>query len=168
MSFDVVVRVWERNPHSFVNTYQRKYTNRWYTNPYMISCDTCDSKNTKTPVLCVYARTRESRWLHVFLQFNFSLSLFLLATTRKRHVVLEKTIRCFVENDTLFYGKRHVVLDETIRCFRWNDTLFYEKQAVILPETFNAAFFSLSSTVKNLHYLCTSIRPRGLAISHNL
>ena len=33
---------------------------------------------------------------------------------------------------------------------------------------FNAAFFSLSSTVKKLRYLCTSIRPRGLAISHNL
>ena len=24
-------------------------------------CDTCDSKNTKTPVMCVYTRTRESR-----------------------------------------------------------------------------------------------------------
>ena len=73
-----------------------------------------------------------------------------------------------MENDTLFYGKRHVVLEKTIRCFVENNTSFYEKQAVILPETFNAAFFSLSSTVKNLHYLCTSIRPRGLAISHNL
>ncbi len=25
-----------------------------------ISCDTCDSKNTKTPVMCARTRTRES------------------------------------------------------------------------------------------------------------
>ena len=25
-----------------------------------MSCDTCDSKNTKTPVMCAYTRARES------------------------------------------------------------------------------------------------------------
>ena len=43
-----------------------------------------------------------------------------------------------MKNDTLFYGnkpsfyrKRHVVLWKTSRCFMKNDTSFYEKQAVI-------------------------------------
>ena len=120
MSFDVVVCVFGRLYRCFVKIHQEKQANHWYIKPYMIGCDTCDSKNTKTPVMCVYTRTRESRWLHVFSQFNFSLPLLLLATTRKRHVVLEKTIRCFVENDTLFYGKRHVVLWKTSRRFTWN------------------------------------------------
>ena len=148
MSFDVVGRIFGKKPHSFVKTHQRKDANCWYKELYTIGCDTCDSKNTKTPVMYAYAyaRTRESQWLHVFSQFNFSLPLLLLAATKKRHVVLEKTIRCFMKNDPSFY----------------------EKQAVVLPETFNAAFFGLSAVVNNLHYLCTSIRPRGLAISHNL
>ena len=32
----------------------------------------------------------------------------------KQHVVLLKTTRCFIENDTLFYWKRHVVFGKTI------------------------------------------------------
>ena len=35
----------------------------------------------------------------------------------KRYVVFQETTRCFTRNDTLFYKKRHVVLQETIRRF---------------------------------------------------
>lgn len=41
---------------------------------------------------------------------NESLSL-------KRHVVFSKTIRCFLQNDTLFSSKRAVVFSKTIRRF---------------------------------------------------
>ena len=37
-----------------------------------------------------------------------------------------------MKNDTLFYEKRHVVLWKTTRHFIENDTLFYGKPPVIL------------------------------------
>ena len=53
--------------------------------------------------------------------------------------------RCFIENDTLFYGKRHVVLLKTIRCFVENDTLFLEKQYLI-GGRIELSFFALCDT----------------------
>ena len=52
-SFDVVVRVLGKSYRRFVKTRQEKQTNHWYIKSYVIGCDTCDSKNTKTPGMSV-------------------------------------------------------------------------------------------------------------------
>ena len=96
-----------------------------YIVDYKESCDTCDSKKHKTPVLCAYVRTRERSGLYDFSQFLFLVLVgrltwldlwcaFVCFAASKR---LWETTRCFIRNDTLFYKKRHVVLQETIRCF---------------------------------------------------
>ena len=48
-------------------------------------------------------------------------------------------------NNTLFYRKRYVVLLKTTRCFVENDTLFLEKQYLIGGEL-NSHFFALCDT----------------------
>ena len=53
----------------------------------------------------------------------------------KRHVVFSKTIRCFLQNDTLFSPKRHVVFSKTTRCFLQNEPLFFPKRAVVFSKT---------------------------------
>ena len=111
------------------------------------SCDTCDSKKHKTPVLCAYACARE-RWIIGFFTVSIPsagwsthkirfmmclcvcccIKVFVRNDTliyKKRYVDLQETIRSFTRSDTLFYKKRHVVLQETTRCFIRNDTLFY-------------------------------------------
>ena len=93
---------------------------------YKDECDTCDSKNDKTPVMCACAYARR-QVIIVILQFVFLQISNLFPT-----VVLWKTTRCFTRNNTLFYEKRHVVLRETTRCFMRNDTLFYDEWHVVL------------------------------------
>ena len=75
-------------------------------NSYLeIPCDTCDSKNTKTPVMCA----RELLIIGIFtnhfrvINFTFSDSSFpLRISNKKQRVVVIKTTRCFLQNDTLF------------------------------------------------------------------
>ena len=103
----------------FVKTLQDECVNYSYLVCYKGKCDTCDSKNDKTPVMCACAYARR-QVIIVILQF-----IFLQISNLFPTVVLWKTTRCFTRNDTWFYEKRHVVLWETTRCFMRNDTLFY-------------------------------------------
>ena len=93
---------------------------------YKGKCDTCDSKNDKTPVMCACAYARR-QVIIVILQF-----ILLQISNFFPTVVLWKTTRCFTRNDTLFYEKRHVVLWRTTRRFTRNNTLFYEERHVVL------------------------------------
>ncbi len=44
-----------------VKTHQKLHIKHCEITFYTVSCDTCDSKNTKTPILRVHTRSRE-RW----------------------------------------------------------------------------------------------------------
>ena len=68
-----------------------------------ISCDTCDSKNTKTPVMCAYAYARERLIIGLFtnhfrvINFTFFGGSFpFRISNKKQRVVVIKTTRCFL------------------------------------------------------------------------
>ena len=86
------------------------------------NCDTCDSKNDKTPVIRAYAwgflRIIVPLWSYWFFRLfekNFP------SFYEKWHVVLWKVTRRFVKSDTSFYEKQAVVLWEMIHRLRRND-----------------------------------------------
>ncbi len=85
--------------------------------PYFQACDTCDSKNTKTPVTRAYAYAREGVIICIFTfpqtQFLISVSPIVFYAS---HRAL-KTSRHFPQNDTLFAQKQAVVFIKTTRHF---------------------------------------------------
>ena len=85
-------------------------------------CDTCDSKNDKTPV-DARTRTCERGRLQVFLQFIFSLFSSFLKVGKVSTHYLKK-------NKPKFSVKQYVVFNKTTRRFVKNKPKFYEKQAV--------------------------------------
>ena len=95
----------------FVKTLQDECVNSSYLVCYKDECDTCDSKNDKTPVMCACAYARR-QVIIVILQF-----IFLQISNLFPTVVLWKVTRRFMKSDTLFYEKRHVVLWEMTRRF---------------------------------------------------
>ena len=90
------------------------------------NCDTCDSKNDKTPVIRAYAwgflRIIVPLWSYCFFR------LF----EKKLSVVLWKVTRCFMKSDTSFCEKWHVVLWKTSRRFMRNDTSFEKEWSIDL------------------------------------
>ena len=88
-------------------------------------CDTCDSKKTKTPVLCVRSYTRERENIDIF-TIQIWGCWFLLHCSIYFHFWM------FIENKTLFCKKWAVVLWKTTRRFMENNTSFCRKQAVVL------------------------------------
>ena len=116
-------------------------------------CDTCDSKNDKTPVdACVRARAREGDYRYFYNSyshcFHHSSKLekyppitwkkishrFMknkLSFSVKQHVIFSKTSRRFQQNNTSFSIKQHVVLWKTSRCFMKNKPLIEKKEAGI-------------------------------------
>ena len=108
-------------------------------------CDTCDSKNAKSPVMCAYACAREGVIVDFFYSSEnsvfdgwlidsfFCIRLLFENNTSlliKRHVVFLKTIRCFYQNDTLFFSKRADVFTKTSRRFIIIDPSFVAKRQV--------------------------------------
>ena len=63
-------------PHLLKHIHNHIITNRKST-PYLQTCDTCDSKNTKTPVTRAYAYAREGViiWIFTFPQTQFLISV---------------------------------------------------------------------------------------------
>ena len=113
----------DRNsPHLLKRIHNYIVTNR-ISMPYFQACDTCDSKNTKTPVTRAYAYAREGVIICIFTfpqtQFLISVSPIVFlpfpsciknepSLSTKRHVVCTKTSRRFHQNNTLFSSKHHV------------------------------------------------------------
>ena len=91
-------------------------------------CDTCDSKNAKSPVMCAYACAREGVIVDFF---TVRKTLFLMGGSS----IVFFCIRMLFENNTSLLIKRHVVFLKTIRCFYQNDTLFYNNRPVICGKT---------------------------------
>ena len=65
-----------QSPHLLRPIHNYTVTNRIST-PYLQTCDTCDSKNTKTPVTRAYAYAREGViiWIFTFPQTQFLISV---------------------------------------------------------------------------------------------
>jgi len=108
-------------PHLLKRIHNYTVTNRIST-PYLQPCDTCDSKNTKTPVTRAYAYAREGVIICIFTipqtQFLSSVSpiVFLRfpsciknepSLSIKRHVVFTKTSRRFHQNNTSLFRTQH-------------------------------------------------------------
>ena len=118
----------DRNsPHLLKRIHNYIVTNR-ISMPYFQACDTCDSKNTKTPVTRAYAYAREGVIICIFTfpqtQFLISVSPIVFYAS---HRAL-KTSRHFPQNDTLFAQKQAVVFIKTTRCFRQNITSLFRTQ----------------------------------------
>ena len=111
-----------QSPHLLKPIHNYTVTNRIST-PYLQTCDTCDSKNTKTPVTRAYAYATEGVIIGVFTfpqtQFLTSVSPIIFSPfpsciknepslSIKRHVVFIKTTRRFPQNKPLFSSKHHV------------------------------------------------------------
>ena len=109
-------------PHLLKRIHNYIITNRISTS-YFQTCDTCDSKNTKTPVTRAYAYAQEGLIIGIFTfpqtQFLSSVSPIVFLSfpsciknepslSIKRHVVFHKTSRRFHQNNTLFSSKHHV------------------------------------------------------------
>ena len=93
----------------------------------LLFCDTCDSKNAKTPGMRVYARARGRDVIGIFtIRIGCSRLLF-------RGWVFSRSLP-FIENNTSFSPKQHVVFLKTTRRFPQNNTSFLLKQAVIWRE----------------------------------
>ena len=88
---------------------------------YRVTCDTCDSKNDKTPV---YTRAREGHSTaisHLFSEeectcwpypgWSYWVGEYLLLFNRR--VVFHQTTCCFSSNNVLFFVKRRVVFRQT-------------------------------------------------------
>ena len=126
---------------------------------YKDECDTCDSKNDKTPVMCACAYARR-QVIIVILQF-----IFLQISNLFPTVVLWKTTRCFTRNDTWFYEKRQVVLWKTTRCFMRNDTSFYEERHVVLrrmTRCFTKKMLVLFPDSERRYDECQMFRPKAI------
>ena len=98
------------------------------TSEIQLSCDTCDSKKVKTPVMRACAYAREDSFIGIFtIQFpRFSICTFPCRSF---------PLHCVLKNEPLLLTKRHVVSPKTTRCFSQNDTLFSLKQHVVFPKT---------------------------------
>ena len=98
------------------------------TSEIQLSCDTCDSKKAKTPVMRACAYARGDGFIGIFtIQFpRFSICTFPCRSF---------PLHCVLKNEPLLLTKRHVVSPKTTRCFSQNDTLFSLKQHVVFPKT---------------------------------
>ena len=83
---------------------------------------------------CVRARVRKGDYTYFY---NLVFPFFSISShpLENHPSVYQKTSRCFMKNDTLFYGKQTVILWKTTRCFMENKPSFYEKRHVVLWKT---------------------------------
>ena len=106
-----ILRIYIDRP---LKSVQRNRITTWFQVIYKENCDTCDSKNTKTPVCMrvrVRARREDYRYFHIPF-FRLLLSP-LPSVEKKRHVGFNKTTRHFQQNNTSFSAKQHVVFNKT-------------------------------------------------------
>ena len=110
----------EQPPHLLKYIHNHIVTNRISTSYFQI-CDTCDSKNTKTPVTLAYAYAREGVIIGVF---TFPQTQFLSSVSP---LVFLSFPSC-IKNEPSLSIKRHVVFVKTSRHFLGHNTLIGEKR----------------------------------------
>ena len=112
---------------------------------FHLGCDTCDSKNTKTPVhtrICARERRRLQKFSHNsrhhFPILDFSL-LFVNCDSKiileKVHVDNPKTTGHFSQNDRSLFTKRRVTFHKTTGHFSQNDGSLFIKRRVTFQKT---------------------------------
>ena len=113
----------------FIKIYQKYIVETWFIAYCIHLCDTCDSKKTKTPVLCVRAYARERENIDIF-------TIQIWGCWFPLHCSIYFHFWMLIENNTLFCEKWAVVLWKTTRRFMENNTSFCVKQAVVLRESY--------------------------------
>ena len=109
----------------FIKIHQKHTVETWFIAHCIYPCDTCDSKKTKTPVMCVRAYARERENIDIF-------TIQIWGCWFPLHSSVYFHFWMFIENNTLFCEKWAVVLWKTTRRFVKNNTSFCRKQAVVL------------------------------------
>ena len=96
--------------HLIVDIYSECVGNDLKTSEIQLSCDTCDSKKVKTPVMRACAYAREDGFIGIFtIQFpRFSICTFPCRSF---------PLHCVLKNKPLLLSKRHVVFHKTSRRF---------------------------------------------------
>ena len=111
-------------PHLLKRIHNYTATNRIST-PNLQTCDTCDSKKTKTPVTRAYAREGVIICIFTFPQTQFLSSV--------SPLVFLSFPSC-IKNEPSLSIKRHVVFTKTSRRFHQNDPSLFTKQPVTFFE----------------------------------
>ena len=109
-------------PHLLKHIHNHIVTNRISTS-YSQTCDTCDSKNTKTPVIRAYAYAREGMIIGIF---TFPQTQFLSSVSP---IVFLRFPSC-IKNEPSLSIKRHVVFTKTSRRFHQNNTSLFRTQCL--------------------------------------
>ena len=109
----------------FIKIHQKYTVETWFIAHCIYPCDTCDSKKTKTPVMCVRAYARERENIDIF-------TTQIWGCWSPLHCSIYFHFWMLIENNTLFCEKWAVVLWKTTRRFMKNNTSFCRKQAVVL------------------------------------
>ena len=103
----------------FIKIHQKHTVETWFIAHCIYPCDTCDSKKTKTPVLCVCAHARERENIDIF-------TIQIWGCWFPLHSSVYFHFWTFIENNTLFCEKWAVVLWKTTRHFVENKPSFCE------------------------------------------
>ena len=103
----------------FIKIHQKHTVETWFIAHCIYPCDTCDSKKTKTPVLCVRAYARERENIDIF-------TIQIWGCWFPLHCSIYFHFWMLIENNTLFCEKWAVVLWKTTRHFVENKPSFCE------------------------------------------